>query len=200
MEIQATSYKKNIFLHRETFMIIGTVLGILLAATFIFFFLWSHFRIGFVWLVSFILIFAMRRSDSWKMGLEGFYLLTFLYSYIFGLWFALPIVYMAFALVVKFRPDELNGVITHSIAITFVAIAARFFLGSHGLALGSAEFTFIALASIFPGIAADFFLAWKMAPVPLFKNFINHAMDFTVNYFVITSIGFTLFKFFMTLA
>lgn len=200
MDSALTFPKKNLFLQRETLLIVGAFLVLFIGTVFIFTALWSNFRIGFVWIVAFLLVFASRWSESWKIGMEAFYLLTFLFSYIFGLWFALPLVYLAFALVVKAKPHELNGVMAHTVAITLVAVFARFFFNSYGLSLTSAEFIFIALASIVPGIAFDFFLAWKIAPVPLFKNLLNHAMDFTVNYFVITTIGITIYRFFLTLA
>ena|GEM_PF-2524090 len=200
MDIEALPHKRNLLLQRETLMIVGVVSALLLAAISSFLFLWGNFRIGFVWIISFMLIFASRYFYLWKVGVECFYLLTFMFSYIFGLWVALPLVYISFALVAKILPHELNSVLSHGTAITFVAFASRILLNSYGLSLAPAEFVLVALVAIFPGIAFDFLLAWKIAPVSLFKNFMNHAMDYIVNYFMITSFGFALFTFFLTMA
>ena len=44
-----------------------------------------------VWLVSAGVFFMVRRTESWKMGIECFYLLAFTLSYAFGLYFTLPL-------------------------------------------------------------------------------------------------------------
>lgn len=180
---------------KETFLIIGTISLALLLTSLAFFWLWASFKIGFVWLIAFFLIFISRKTDSWKLGLECFMFLSFLFSYVYSLWFTLPMVYAALILVVKFRPDELNGVLAHSIALTGVALLGSYFGGLYGLHPSTHNFLFAALASISFGVVFDFFIALKIAPVHWFKNFMNHLLDMMMNYFYITTFGLSLLYF-----
>lgn len=170
-------------------LIILTVVGLFYAS--------AYFQIITLWILSIGFFVLMRLPNSWKMGLEVFYLFTFIYAYVFNLLFVLPLLFTALLIVLKIRPDEGSGCFVHAIVLTGTALTARLFFNFYGPSITEAEFVFAVMFTIVVWLIADTIVAVRIAPVPLPKLIINHALDFTVNYFVVTTVGFRILKFFL---
>ncbi len=153
-------------------------------------YLGQYFKIFGLWIFSVLLFVLMRLPDSWKIGLELFFFLTFAYSYVFGLLFTLPLIYVSLLFVLKIRPDEGNGLFVHAIVLTGVALFAKYFSSLYGVSITPNQLVFSAMLTIGIWLVIDTIIAVRTAPVPLPKLMINHTLDFMVNYFFITLFGF----------
>ncbi len=177
--------------------IFGIIITIILSMTFL-----SPYtlKLAGLWIVSFVFFFAMRYPDSWKMGLEVFYLFTFIYAYVFDVFFTLPIIFLSFWLVTRFRPDELNGVVVHLVVLTGLALTARLFYGWYGIAITADQFLFALMLSTIIWLIADAIIALKTAPVPLPKLVITHSLETIVTYYAATFFGYKALQFFLAFA
>jgi len=191
--------KKNIFLERETLLIVLSIAAALFIATFLFLFLWKYFKIGFVWLMAFIVIFVFRKTDLWKMGVEIHYLIVFIGTYVFGMLFSLPLIYLVLGAVVKVRPDEGQGATVHAIIFTGIAATSHIIKRFYGMNLSLSTFLMLTLGTFIFWIIIDFFLTLKIAPVHWTKALVTHVLDAILNYFYITIFGYTLYQYCLTL-
>ncbi|MFO7872162.1 MAG: hypothetical protein R6U26_00795 [Candidatus Undinarchaeales archaeon] len=190
----------NFFKSKNNLFLLVAGFAVLLLATFVgIFYVAQFFKILAIWFLSLGFFILMRLPDSWKMGLEVFYLFTFIYAYLFDLFFVLPLLYTALLIVVKIRPDEGSGAFVHSIVLTGTALTARFFFSLYGLGISQSEFVFAALFTLVVWFIGDTIIALKTAPVPLPKLVINHTLEFIINYFIITLFGYKILNFFMNL-
>jgi len=196
---QTRANQRNILLHRETLLLFLIITGSVLFVSTVFFFLWGYFKIGFVALSAFLLIFITRKTDAWKIGVECFYFLTFVLSYAFSPWFALLITISAFVLVIKVRPDELNGSLTQIPAVLGVALTARYYALTYGAAITSSQFFFIGLLSFVIWDFLRFIIANKITPQHWVKLFISFLTGFCVNYLYFKTFGYAILKLLLTL-
>ncbi len=192
-------FSKYIKSKNNLFLLVAAGVVLLLVTLVGFFYISKYFQILTVWILSLGFFVLMRLPDSWKIGLEVFYLFTFIYAYVFNLFFVLPLLYVALLIVVKIRPDEGSGAFVHSIVLTGTALTARFFFSLYGLNITQPEFVFAALFTIVVWLIGDTLVAFKTAPVPLPKLAINHTLEFIINYFIITLFGYKILNFFMIL-
>lgn len=186
------------FSGKKLYTMIGVVILIIAAIVFSLVFLQPHdIKLVGLWVASFVFFFGMRLPDSWKMGLEVFFLFTFIYAYAFGLMFILPLIYCAFYLVTRIRPDEVNGVVVHIVVLTGLAFTARLFYGWYGMAITPGQFVLAALLGIFIWLVVDTIIAIKTAPVPLPKLMITHGLQIIISYYTATFFGFKVLQFFL---
>lgn len=162
--------------------------------------LWPHLSTLLAWLAVLSLFFISRRYDSWKIGIEIFYFTAFASAFIFGLFFTLTAWLASSYLIFKARPDELNGLVAHTIVLSGVMIFAKIFTNFHSLVITEHTFTAIAFFSCTFWIAADTLLAIKIAPVPVPKAIVNHSLEIMFNYFMISFFGYKIFKFLISLS
>jgi len=190
----------KLFKKAEAAKFFSVIIGLIALFIAIIAFLLKFPQLTTVWLASAGVFFMVRRTDSWKMGIECFYLLSFTLSYAFGLYFTLPLIYIVLIAVMKVRPDELNGCVVHSIILTGVALTARVFLGFYGINITEAIFIKTALGTIITWLFIDLLVAKKIAPVSLGKLGMIKIMNSVGNYFLITLFGFKLLRYFLSIA
>ena len=190
----------NLFNKKDAAKFFSIIFGVVAIIITIIAFLIKYPKPTAVWLGSAAIFFLVRRTDSWKMGVEIFYLLTFLLAYAFNLYYVLPMIYIVLILVIKVRPDEVNGAVIHSFILTCLALTSRFLFGIYGPGITESQFIFVAILSIFGWLIIDFFIALKISPVHWIKLIVNKTLNMIVNYFTITLIGYKLLMYFFTLA
>ncbi len=191
--------KISIDIHTGPIVIgVGVVILIILSIL-AFNFLWYYFKAGFIWFLSLIAMLITRKTDSWKMGVECFYFLTFVYAYTFGIVFTIPLYILCMLIVIKLRPDEFNGAVTHMIVLTGLTLTARHLVGIYGTSISHSTFIFLGIGSILFWDTIRGFIAKKMAPIPWIKLFVSEFIGLTVNYFYFTTFGYAFFKYVLTL-
>ena len=181
--------------NKELYIIFGIVAILLIAVGGITFLLWGFMKPLFVWVFSLLLIFFTRRTDLWYMGIEVHFFLTFALAYVFGPWFALSIIYLAFYAVFKVRPDQFHGVMIQGVSLTVVAVVSHFVSSSYGAGIMTSKFVLIAIITIIAAQLLDGFLSITFCPAPPIKVFIMHTLDVVINYFFISFAGFKLLAF-----
>jgi len=192
----AESERKNIFLHRETILILLAVFGSILALTLLFFFLWSFFKIGFVCLMAFILIVVVRRTDSWKMGVECYYIIAFLFAYAFSPILAILVTVLAILFVVKvFRPDEFAGSMTQITAIIGMAFTAKYVALKYGATITQPQLLFAGVITFVVWDFIRFLVAVKITPTHWVKLFASLLTGAFVNYFYYVTFAYPLLQF-----
>ena len=180
---------------KKIYTIIGVVIFGIAVVIFSLLFLNPHdIKILGLWAISVAFFFIMRLPDSWKMGAELFFLFTFIYSYAFGLFFVLPLVYVSFFLVTRIRYDEVQGVLVHFIILTGLAITAQQFRNWYGLAITPEQFMFAIMASIVGWLIIDTIITPRIAPVPVPKLIITHVLQIIVSYYTATFFGYKVLK------
>lgn len=179
---------------------IGVGFIIILALSILTFnFLWHYFRVGFLWFLSLIAMIITRKTDAWKMGVECFYFLTFIYAYSFGVVFTIPLYVTCMLLVIRLRPDEFNGAVTHMLVLTGLTLTTRYFAGIYGTGISQPTFILLGLASIFFWDTLRGFIARKIAPVSWVKLLASEAIGLGVNYFYFTTFGYAFFNYILAL-
>lgn len=181
---------------KKLYTIIGVLILGVAVVIFSLLFLNPHdIKILGLWAISVAFFFVMRLPDSWKMGAELFFLFTFIYSYAFGLFFVLPLVYVSFFLVTRIRYDEVQGVLVHFIILTGLAITAQQFRNLYGLAITPGQFIFAIVGSIIGWLIVDTIITPRIAPVPVPKLIITHVLQIIVSYYTATFFGYKVLKF-----
>ena len=197
---QTPSKQKNIFLHKETLLIITAIATAIILLSVLFFSLWAYFKIGFVSLLAFILIVVTRRTDSWKMGLECYYFLTFILAYVFSPLFSLILCGLAILFVIKFfRPDELQGGITQILAMTGMAFTAGFLRGHFGLEITKTALLIMGISNFIFWDLFRFIVALKITPAHGVKLFVSWLTGAFANYLYYSTFAYPLFLFLLTI-
>jgi len=191
--------RKSILLHREALVIILVIIVSIVALTILFSFLWKFFRLGFVCVIAWLLIVVVRKTDSYKLGMENFYISAFLLSYAFSPLLAIAILNAGFWFVYKvFRPDELQGVITQVVATAGIAVTAPFFFAKYGAAITPSQLLF---AGVFCAIFWDFvrfLVALKVTPCHWVKLFVSFITGVFINYFLFATFAHPILMFLFT--
>jgi len=194
-----TAGSKNILLHRETILILSAIVLAIVVLTFFFSFMWTYFKVGFMSLLAFLLIVVTRKTDSWKMGIECFYIFSFIFSYVFSPWFAIILVVGALLTVVKlFRPDELQGTISQIVGVIIIAFIAMFFSARYGLVITQQQLLFAGVLSFLVGDLIRFLVALKVTPAHWVKLFASLITGAFINYFYYSTFAFPLLKLLMS--
>jgi len=188
--------QKNILLHRETLIIIAIIIGAIAILSILFSFLWAYFKTVFICLIAFILIVVTRKTDSWKMGIECYYIFTFLLAYAFSPWLAIFVTASAILFVVKFfRPDELHGALTQITAVIGLAFTASHFAAKYGAAITQPQLLFIAILTFVIWDIVRFLVALKISPAHWVKLFASLLTGAFVNYFYYITFAYPLLQF-----
>jgi len=180
---------------KEVYLIVGMIVVLLGAVGGITFLLWTLVKPLFVWVFAFLLIFLTRRTDLWYMGLEVHYFLAFALGYVFGPWFATLLIFGAFYLVFRARPDQLHGVFIQGLCLVLVALSGFYFGSHYGASIAVSRFVLIAMGTIIIAQILDGFLSITFCPAPPFKVFIVHTLDIVINYFLISLVGLKILHF-----
>ncbi|MFH1450877.1 MAG: hypothetical protein ABIF92_02760 [archaeon] len=192
------SQGKNIFLHHETVLIVSIIIAALVLTTTLFLVLWSFFKLGFVWIVAFLLFFLVRKTNVWKFGLEIHFFLVFLTTYVFGIWFSIPLVILTLAAVLKIRPDELEGCIINFAGLLLEILLVSRIAIHFGPGISETAFLWSAMIVIIIGVILDFFMTLRMYPFLWMKLSVTHVLDIFVQYTFISAVGFSIFHFLLT--
>jgi|ETN02SMinimDraft_4_1059925.scaffolds.fasta_scaffold01470_8 hypothetical protein len=175
------------------------IIGIIAFIVLLPFLKWASHGRYMILLIIFLAIFITRRADSWKVGIEVFYLSAFLLAYTYNLFVSLAISFFAFYFVVKTKPSEGAGIVIHSIMVTILATTASVLSGHFGTSLSQTQFFWSTYISILIIIWLDAIVVFFSAPVPLPKNIITHSMGSFANYLIISKIGYPLFLYLLSL-
>ncbi|MFH1424151.1 MAG: hypothetical protein ABIG20_00550 [archaeon] len=191
---------KGIMLSQKEMYLLGAVLAVMIIAVVLTaIFLTPYLAFISFWVFSIFFFVAMRLPNSWKIGLEVFFLFTFFYSYIFGAVFTISVILFAWIIVFKRRPDEGQGLVAHFIVLMGMIVTARIFLYIYGIGISSGELLFASLFSLALWLIADTLLAPRIAPVPIPKLIVNHSLEFLIGYIVATTWGYEIFKFLISI-
>jgi len=193
-----TSGKKTLLSQRETVLIIFSVLVCLIISSILFSLLWRFFRIGLVWLLAFLIIVYTRKTDSWKMGLECFYFLTFMLTYALGPLFAASVIFPAFYIVIKIRPDELQGSLTQYFSLSGVMLTTRYFAGLFGPSISPATFLILGTGMFAFWDFMRFLIANKITGQHWVKLFVSYITGVIVNYFYFSTFAYALLQFLLS--
>jgi hypothetical protein len=195
-----TKGQKNIFLHHETILIIGIILAAIIVISFLFSFLWTSFKFGFAILMGWLLIVITRKTDSWKMGIECYYILTFLFAFAFGPWLAFFLTGTALAFVVKvFRPDEVHGAITQMVGCTGIAFTTKIFVNMYSMDITKPQLLIAGMILFVVWDVARFLVALKVSPAHWVKLVASFITGVFVNYFYYSTFAFVLLKFLLSI-
>ena len=189
------STPQNLLFQRETLLIFVAVSISLALTSVIFILLWRFFKIGFVWLFSLILIILTRKMDVWKMGVECFYFLSFMLTYSLGPLFTASIIFPAFYIVIKIRPDELQGSLTHLVSLSGVMLTTKYFAGVFGPNIGTIPFLILGVCMFAFWDFIRFLVASKITGQHWIKLFISFITGIVVNYFYFSTFAYHLLQF-----
>jgi len=193
-------FKLNIKVQRESAFIWFGLIAIMVISMLGFNILWTYFKLGFFWIFSLLAMLITRKTDAWKMGVECFYFLTFVYAYVFGPIFTVPLYVICMVIVIKLRPDEFNGGIVHTIVLTGLTFTTAYLAGIYGLGISAQQFLLLGIGSILFWDTVRMFLAKKLAPVSWVKLIVSEFVGMFVNYFYFTTFGFDFFLYMQALA
>ncbi|MFH1450878.1 MAG: hypothetical protein ABIF92_02765 [archaeon] len=188
-----TSGKKNLLMNHETLLILGVIVAAIIILSIFFTLLWTYFKLGFVCVITFILIVVTRKTDSWKMGIECFYICAFLFGFAISPYVAILVVSSAIMFVIKFfRPDELAGAITQVISTSGVAFTGMFFFSHYGVEITHPQLVFAGTFAFVLWDLIRFFIALKITPAHWVKLFASLTTGAFINYFYYSTFGFYL--------
>jgi hypothetical protein len=191
--------QKNILLHKETVLIIGLILASLILVSVFFSFLWAQFKFGFVFLLAWLLIVITRRTDSWKMGIECYYVFTLLFAFAFNGWIAFFMSTSALLFVVKFfRPDELQGTLTQISGIAGIAATTHYFSAYYGPAITQSQLLFVGILLFGIWDFVRFLVALKISPAHWVKLFASFITGIFINYFYYITFAYPLLQFLLS--
>jgi len=192
-----TPYKKGktLLLHRESILMISAVIAALIIITVLFILMWSSLKPFFIWLVALIIIVFTRRTDLWYMGIEVHFLVAFMFSYVFGIWYTIPLIAISLGIVFKLRPDQGSGLVIQITTLTFIAALARIIFYFYGVGITEAELVFAYMICIILAQIADTILSIFFCPAPKMKIAIIHTFGVLVNYYIIQFLGWSILIF-----
>lgn len=186
---------KHLLFNHETVLIISFVVIAIVLLSFLFSLLWSYFRVGFTFLLAWLLIVIIRKTESWKLGVECFYITAFLFSYAFSSIATFILCATAILFVVKvFRPDELEGALTQLVALGGTAFSTRIVFNMFGAGITETQLLISGMALYLIWDAVRFFVALKIAPAPWVKLFVSFITGAFVNYLYYTTFAYTLLQ------
>ena len=191
---------KHLLLHKETLLLILILVSALFITTTIFLVLWSFFKIGFVWVLCFLLFFLARKTDFYKYGFEIHFFLIFVTTYLFSFWFSVPLFILGLFSVWRIRPDEFEGCLIHFAGLLFIVIAASIISSRFGLAVSSSAFFWASMIIVSIGIIIDFLLTLRVHPQLWMRLIIGHLLDIFIQYSALSAFGFTIFKLLLAFA
>ncbi len=192
--------QKNILLNHETVLIVGAILAAIILFTLFFSFLWAKFQVAFVCILAWILIVITRKTDSWKMGIECYYIFTFLLAYAFNVWLSLFVVVSGVLFVIKvFRPDELQGSLSQLFGIIGIGFSTKFFVARYGMSITKPQLLFAGLILFIIWDFIRFLAALKICPAHWVKLFASFITGIFVNYFYYSTFAFPLLMFLLSL-
>jgi len=191
---------KNILLHKETLLLVLILVAALFVTTAIFLTLWAFFKIGFVWVICFLIFFLMRKMDIYKYGFEIHYFLIFVTTYIFSFWFSLPLVLLVLFTVWRIRPDEFEGCLVNLAGFTIIIIATTFLAPIFGPAISASAFFWLSMVIVTISIILDLLMILRIHPSLWVKFLVSHLLDIFVQYYAISAFGFTIFQLLMQFA
>lgn len=197
--MKQASKAKNIFLHTETWMIVAFVVAITIAATVLFLLLFNYIKYLFAWIMLGFAVFITRSKDIYKLGIEFYNLAAFLSAFAMGFLFSFSMLMVSLYASIKVRPDQLEGIIVNMGILSIMAGISAYFAKTYGLGIGEPTFVWIALIVIMIGILADLIFAAKFTPAPIPRLIFSHFLEFIFNYTLITSVGYTIFKFLISI-
>lgn len=190
---------KNLLMNHEVFVLIAILLAALAVTSSIFFLLWSFFKVGFIWLVCFLLFFSIRRTRLWQFGFEFHFFMIYVTAYAFGPWFALSLILVTLVAVVKTRPGELVGCIINFVLLSLEAIVVWRISAALGPGISASAFLWSAMIVITTGIILDFLLTLRMFPYNWMKLSFTHVVDIFVQYSLCTVLGLAILQFLLAI-
>ena len=182
-------------MHQETLILVLILIAALVITTTLFLTLWSFFKIGFVWVICFLIFFTARKMDFYKYGFEIHFFLIFVTTYLFSFWFSFPLFILGLFAVWRIRPDEFEGCLVHFVGFSFIAITASMVASRFGPAISSTTFFWAAMIIVTIGIIIDFLLTLRIHPQLWMRLIIGHLLDIFIQYSLLSAFGFTIFKF-----
>jgi len=190
---------KHLLLHKETLLLVLILIAALFVTTAIFLTLWSFFKIGFVWVICFLIFFTARKMDFYKYGFEIHFFLIFVTTYLFRFWFSVPLFILGLFAVWRIRPDEFEGCLIHFVSFLFIVIAASKAASMFGPTVSSTTFFWTAMIIITISIIIDFLLTLRVHPQLWMRLIIGHLLDIFIQYSLLSAFGFTILKFLLEL-
>jgi len=179
-------------------MIVAFVIGITVVATVLFFLLFNYIKFLFAWILFGIAVFLTRAKDIFKLGIELYNLAAFLSAFAMGFWFAFTMLMVSLYASIKARPDQLEGILVNMVILNVMAGISAHLASKYGY-VNMNTFIWIALAVIMVGILADLLFAAKFTPAPVPRLIFSHFLEFVFNYWIIITVGFSIYKFLMAI-
>ena len=191
---------KNIFLHHETSIILLVILVALVVTTTGFILLWNFLKVGFVWLICFLIFFMIRKTNLWKFSIEVHFFMIFVTTFVFGWLFATTLFITTLFVVIKFfRPDELQGAIINFVGLSIVVILTSYLASVFGMTITSSTFVWVATGVVLLGILLDYVMILRIFPFLWLKLTMMHILEIFLQYYAISAIGFKIFQFLLSI-
>jgi hypothetical protein len=194
-----TKKGKSIFLHYETAFLAVILVAALVITTTLFFLLWNFLKIGFVWIICFLIFFMIRKTNLWKFSIEVHFFMIFVTTFVFGWLFSVSLFIVTLFVVVKFfRPDELQGAIINLVCLAIVTGLTVYLASVYGMTIAASTFVWVATAVVAIGIVLDYLMILRIFPFMWMKLTMMHILECFLQYYFISAIGFKIFKFLLS--
>jgi len=191
---------KNILLHHETAIILLVIAIALVVTTAGFLLLWNFLKIGFVWLICFLIFFMIRKTNLWKFSIEVHFFMIFVTTFVFGWIFSTTLFITTLFVVVKFfRPDELEGAVINFVCLSIVVLVSSYLASVFGMAITESTFIWVATGVVALGILLDYAMIMKIYTHLWMKFTMMHILEIFLQYYAISAVGFKIFQFLLSI-